>query len=170
MSKTMTRYDLHRETDDGLLSRLRELVSVANSTTADLLAHLAEIDERQLYAAQGYPSLFAYATSLGMSESAACKRIQCARLARRLPVIFEIVHKGDVHLSGLVVLARHLSEANHLELLAAARHKSKRQIEELVAARFPRPDEPARLRRFAFAARGNPAIERGGERCYNDRV
>jgi hypothetical protein len=139
---------LRRESNDDLLSHLRELISVSNSTTAEVLAHLAEIDSRSLFAAQGYSSLFTYAVSLGLSESAAYKRIQCARLARRFPVVFDVVASGDVHLSGLTVLSPHLTEDNHAELLAAARHMTKRQVEELVAARFPRPDAPNLLRRL----------------------
>lgn len=142
-----TRYDLQHETDDHLLEHLAGLIATSNSTTADVLAHLAEIDRRKLYAPQGYSSLFAYAMSLGLSESAVYKRIQCARLALRLPVVFAVVAKGEVHLSGLALLAPHLTEANHLELLAAARHQSKRRIEELVAAHVKPPDAPARLRR-----------------------
>ena len=95
-----TRYDLQHETDDHLLTHLSGLIAASNSTTADVLAHLAEIDRRKLYAPQGYSSLFAYAMSLGLSESAVYKRIQCARLARRLPVVFDVVAKGDVHLFG----------------------------------------------------------------------
>lgn len=147
-----TRYDLQHETDDHLLRRLAGLIATSNSTTADVLAHLAEIDRRKLYAPQGYSSLFAYAMSLGLSESAVYKRIQCARLALRWPVVFEVVAKGEVHLSGLALLAPHLTEANHLELLAAARHQSKRRIEELVAAHVNQPDAPPRLRRLPSKA------------------
>ena len=116
-----TRYDLQDEPSDQLLRGLEQLIARSNDTTADVLAHLAEIDARKLHAPQGYSSLFTYAVSLGLSESAAYKRIQCARLCRRLPVVFEVVARGDVHLSGLALLAPHLSEANQAELLAAAR-------------------------------------------------
>jgi hypothetical protein len=61
-------------------------------------------------------------------------------LARRLPLILERVAVGAIHLSGLTLLGPHLTEANHVELLDEARGKTKRRIEELVAARVPRSD------------------------------
>ena len=48
--------------------------------------------------------------------------------------------RGEIHLSGLGVLAAHLTDANHRELLANAAGKSKRAIEELIAARFSPKD------------------------------
>jgi hypothetical protein len=43
-----------------LLERLRELVRRGNAVEAELIAHLAEVDARQLYLEEGYPSMFAY--------------------------------------------------------------------------------------------------------------
>ena len=141
------RYSLIHHTDDQLLRSLEALIGKANNVTALVLAHLAEVDARMLFAKLGFPSLFAYATEgLGLSESSAFKRIQCARLSRRLPVVLDWVAAGDVHLAGLVVLAAHMTDDNHLQLLAAARRKSKRAVEEMIAARFPRPDVPQLLR------------------------
>src|SRR5262249_9087624 len=54
--------------------------------------------------------------------------------------------EGRVHLSGLSMMARYLSSATVDELLAAATHKSKAQIERLLAERFPKPDLPALVR------------------------
>jgi hypothetical protein len=108
---------------------------------ADVLAHLAEVDARKLYADRAYTSMFQYVVEhLGYSEGAARRRITAARLARRFPLVLERVAVGDIHLSGLCVIGPHLTEANHTELLDAARGKSKRRIEELVAARVPRSD------------------------------
>lgn len=63
-------------------------------------------------------------------------------------MVLDQLARGEIHLTGLVLLRDHLTESNHVELLAAARHKSKREIQELIAARFPRPDVPARIRRL----------------------
>ena len=46
----------------------------------------------------------------------------------------------------VLMLARHLTSGNADELLAAATHKSRFEIEQLLAERFPRPDLPERLR------------------------
>jgi hypothetical protein len=53
--------------------------------------------------------------------------------------------EGAIHLTGLVLLAPHLTEENHAELLARARFRTKREIEHLVAEIAPRADVPARI-------------------------
>ncbi len=62
---------------------------------------------------------------------------------------------GRVHLTGLAKLAPHLTRKNREGLLKQARHKSKRQIEEIVAALAPRPDAPSVMRKLP-ARRGEP--------------
>jgi hypothetical protein len=142
------RFFLHQHSDEDLLRQLSLLVAQDNARTADILAHLAEVDARDLYAQKGYSSLFAYATEvLGLSESAAYERIQSARTARRFPIVFGLVAAGKIHLAGVALLTPHLTEENHGELLDAATKKSKREIEELLAARFPKPDARTLLRR-----------------------
>ncbi len=67
-----------------------------NELTSDLLAHLAELDERRLYVELGFPSLFAYCKeSLGLSESSAGRRITAARVGRRFPGVFAAVARGE---------------------------------------------------------------------------
>jgi hypothetical protein len=51
-------------------------------------------------------------------------------------------------LSGIALLASHLTEDNVERVLAQTEHKSKRQIEELVAELAPKPDVPASIRRL----------------------
>ena len=107
---------------------------------AELLLLLGEIDERKLYAAQAYPSMFAFCLGeLGFSEDVACNRIAVARLARRLPRVLDFVRDGRVHLTGLRLLDSLLTNENLEDVLAAATRKSKREIEELVAQLSPRP-------------------------------
>ena len=59
---------------------------------------------------------------------------------------------GRLHLSGIALLAPHLSRDNRDVLLRRATHRSKRQIEELVAEVAPRPDVPALIRKAPGAA------------------
>ena len=51
-------------------------------------------------------------------------------------------------MAGAKLLAPALTPENHVELLDLARHKSKREIEKILADRAPRPDVPARIRRL----------------------
>jgi hypothetical protein len=110
-------------------------------TTAALLAHLAEVDARKLYLPAAYPSMFDYCVhELHLSEDAAYKRIQAARIARQFPALFEALADGQLHLSGVCLLAPYLTRENADLLLAAAAHRTKAEIESLLAQRFPRSE------------------------------
>jgi len=140
----MSRYTLGHLPDQTLLSGLRSLVSQDRATTALLVAHLGEVDARRLYAPAGYPSMYEYCVQeLHFSEQTAFKRIRVGRLARQFPAIYGMLADGRLHLSGLVTLSAYLTAENGDELLAAAVHRSKAQIEQLLAERFPQPDLPA---------------------------
>ena len=129
--------------DPALLHGLHQLVARECTTTAELLDHVAEVDARKLYLPAAYPSMFAYCVGeLRLSEDAAYKRIQAARAAARFPAIFDAVAEGRLHLSAVCLLAPHLTEDTAAGLLEAATHRSKSEIEKLLAARFPRPDLP----------------------------
>jgi hypothetical protein len=112
-----------------------------------LLSLLAELDLRKLYLALGYSSLFTYCTQvLHLSEPAAYSRITAARVARAYPTILTRLSSGDITLSTITLLAGHLADENHEALLDAARHRSKRDVERLVAALHPQPDIATSIR------------------------
>ncbi len=139
----MSRYTLTHLTDSTLLRDLKTLLSQERSATALLIAHLAEVDARRLYAPAGYPSLFNYCVEeLHFSEESACRRIRAARVAREYPAVFDLLADGRLHLTAVDLLAPHLTAQNADELLAAAAHKSRAGIERLLAERFPQPDLP----------------------------
>ena len=118
-------YALGSLSNDRLLADMAALLVADRATTAKLLAHIGEVDARKLYCARGYSSMHAYCTgALHLSEAAAYKRIVAARAARRFPVIYELVARGQVHVSGIAVLAPHLSADNHGQLLARATHQT----------------------------------------------
>ncbi|HKO47003.1 MAG TPA: hypothetical protein VJV79_04730, partial [Polyangiaceae bacterium] len=136
-----------------LLAGLSELVRQSNGLTAQLLAHLVELEERLLHLELGFSSLFAYCVeALGMSEGTAGRRVAAARVCRRFPDVFERVTRGELHLCALCALAPHLSAENAGGLFEACRGKTRRQIEELLAARFPRPDVREQIRRLPARA------------------
>src|SRR5262245_19385648 len=142
----MRRFSYSHDADHVLLRDTRALVGQDSETSAELIARLAEIDARKLYRAAGFSSMHAFCVGdFHLSEDAASKRIHAARAAREFPVLFAAVADGRLHLSAVVMLASHLHPWNVEELVAAAAHKSKSQIERLLAERFPRADLPARL-------------------------
>ncbi len=135
-----------------LLARVTHLAEREREATAALIAHLAELDARRLYLAEGCSSLFTYCTQvLHLSEHAAYGRVEAARAVRRFPVILERLAEGSVTLTTVGLLAAHLTPENHRELLDAARHQSKRQVEALVARLRPQPTVPASVRRLPTA-------------------
>jgi 5-methylcytosine-specific restriction endonuclease McrA len=134
-------YSLSNLSDETLLHGLAALVSRERKTIAELLAHLAEVDSRQLHLAAGYPSMQAYCVhALRLSEDMTWKRLQAARAARRFPALFEAVADGRLHLSGICLLAPRMSAENADELMKAAAGKTKGGIEIMLAGRFPRSE------------------------------
>jgi 5-methylcytosine-specific restriction endonuclease McrA len=153
----MTDYSLTHLSDHALLQGLAGLLAQDRLTTAAMLAHLAEVDERRLYLPAAYPSMYAWCVGeLGLSEDAAFKRIRAARAARRFPAIYGAVADGRLNLSTVVLLVPYLAPETAADLLAAAARKSKSELELLLAERFPRPDLPAQV--LALASPG-PAAE-----------
>jgi hypothetical protein len=143
--------------DDELLQRLSALLAQSRRVEWELVAHIGEVDERRLYAREACDSMFAYCTEvLHLSEHEAYLRIAAARAAREHPMLLAMLGDGRLHLSGIAKLAPHLTVANREELLERATHKSKRQIEVLVADLMPRPDVPASIRKLPDRSAGAP--------------
>jgi hypothetical protein len=122
--------------DEALLRDLARLITQDRMTTAEILAHIAEVDVRRLYAPAGYPSMHAYCVGeLRLSEDAASRRIQAARAARRVPALFGALAEGRLHLTAVCLLAPHVTERNAEELIEAAAHRGKAEIEAMLLRR-----------------------------------
>lgn len=135
--------------DRDLLTELERAADCERHATARLVALLMEVDSRKLYAGQGCSSLFTYCMQrLHLSEHAAYLRIEAARSAQRFPAILDKLSDGSLHLTAISLLGPHLTPANHVELLDSARHKSKREVEQLIARLRPQPDAPAIVRKL----------------------
>jgi hypothetical protein len=135
--------------NEALLSEVERLVKADRTVGAALLVHLGEVDARKLYLARGYNSMFTYCrAALGMSEAEAYLRMRAADVGRRFPLVLERFGSGGVHLSAIKLLAPHLTQDNHAQLLDRVRGKSKRGIEVIVAELAPKPDVPARMRKL----------------------
>ncbi|HUG51965.1 MAG TPA: hypothetical protein VMR21_00115 [Vicinamibacteria bacterium] len=142
--------------DDELLHRLSALLGQSRRIEWQLVAHIGEVDQRRLYAREACDSMFVYCTDvLHLSEHEAYLRIAAARAARDHPILLAMLADGRLHLSGIAKLAPHLTPANREVLLQRATHRSKRQIEALVAELAPRPDVPASIRKLPDRSRGD---------------
>jgi hypothetical protein len=141
--------NLSSVSDDELLRRLTDLLSQSRRVEIDLIDNIAEVDQRRLYLAQACSSMFAYCVEvLRLSEPEAYLRIAVGRAARRFPAIRAMLADGRLHLSGVALLAPHLTEENCDQVLPRAANRTKRQIEELIAALAPKPDTPPTIRKL----------------------
>jgi len=96
---------------------------------------------------------------LHFSEHAAYHRSEAARAARQFPVILDMLAEGAVTLTTVTLLRPHLTRQNHSALLDAARHKSKREVEQQVACLAPRSDERTVVRKLATGVQlASPAL------------
>jgi hypothetical protein len=134
--------------NDELLAGLQHFAASERRGTAQLVAHLVELETRGLHIKAAFTSLFAYCCeALHLSEDAAYNRIEAARAARRFPVILDLLDSGELSVTTARMLGRILTTENHTKVLAAASGQSKRAVEELVVQYAPRPDVPTSLRK-----------------------
>ncbi len=153
-------------TDEQLLLNVKALAARERESTAQLIVSLAELDARRLYLGEGFPSLFAYCTHvLHLSEHAAYGRIEAVRAVHRFPVILDHLADGAVTLTTVCLLAPLLTSENHEALLAAARHKSRREVEQIVAMTRPMPDVPAVVRKLPPSLSQSAAVALTLDEC-----
>ena len=142
-----------------LVDKIAALTSIARESTAELIAHLVELERRNLHLACGFDSLFGYCRHvLRFSEHESYQRMQAAHIAARFPVILPLLADGRLHLAGVRLLAPHLEDEDHLALIGGALGKSKRKIEELLARWFPKPDVPTSIRKVPAPRAAAPAV------------
>jgi len=128
---------------DVLLRETTEFTKQERWVTARLLVRLAAVEKRELYAPCGYSSMWEYCLGeLQMSEDAASRRLWAARKCREFPALFDALADGRIHLTAVHTLATHLVPGNVDELIAAATGKTKAQLREWLACRFPQPAVP----------------------------
>jgi hypothetical protein len=149
---------VRENSDEKLVHELKDLLARDCALEADLLVYIGEVDHRGLYRDEGCSSMFAYCTRiLHLAEGPAYRRIHVARAAREFPLLLEKLRSGEVHLSALSLLVGKLTEENVEELLAAATHKTKREVEAMLADREPKPDAASRIRQVPPSSGSRPA-------------
>lgn len=139
----------NRFTDARLIDEMPRLIATECGATAMLVAALAEFDTRRLWLPLGYSSLFNYCVhGLTLTEDAACSRIEAARASRKFAPVLAGLLNGELSLTAVRMLAPHLTQANHVRMLEEARHKTKRDIELLIAKANPQPPVPSAVRKL----------------------
>jgi 5-methylcytosine-specific restriction endonuclease McrA len=129
--------------DEELVSQLASLCLEGRRLVARVIVHLTEVEDRGVDKKAACSSMWDFCLRrLGMSEGETSRRLNAVKLVRRFPSLLGRIERGEIHLSTLKILGRHLDESNLDELLEAARGKTRMQVKELVASRHPRPDAP----------------------------
>src|SRR5207253_4307269 len=168
------------------------LTGQERTVLARLLAYLGEVEERRLDLQSACSSLFDFCLRrLGMSEDEACRRVAAARIVRRFPVALGMIARGEIHLTGLLLLRDHLTPERGEGLLReAARaldagkspvHLLQRGSDELVVGALCRLGFQLRQARRAlrivgerrpgrrptqsrrYSAKGSPCLPREGD-------
>src|SRR3970282_1796771 len=86
--------------DTELVARVQDLAVRERGAMVLLVAHLAELDTRDVHFRAGHGSLFPSSGDvLGLSEQEPYNRIAVARAARRFPVILELLEGGAFSLT-----------------------------------------------------------------------
>ena len=138
---------LSQLSDDALVVATQRLLAHDCVGAAELIAHLAEIDLRKLYRPAGYPAMYLYCVhELHMSEGVAYRRVRAARVVRHFPSVLAAIADGRLHLDAVKLLAKHFRRGNVDLLIAAATHRTSREVAVLIAERFPSPDVPTAIR------------------------
>jgi 5-methylcytosine-specific restriction endonuclease McrA len=150
-----------------LVKQLERACADANALTVRIIHLLNEVEERSIYLREACSSMFDYCVRhLRMSEGVAYLRLAAARLVQKFPSLARRIERGDIHLSGLLELRKHLTAENYDELVDAVRGMSKRQIIEFLMSRERRavqPPGPAKLRKLPKMKTANaiaPTLER----------
>jgi len=145
--------------DGELVAAVARLAGSERAATVALIAHLAELYGRRLHERAGFSSLFTYCIEvLRLSEQEAYDRMKAAKVARRFPAVLELLTSRRIHLTTVRLLAPHLTRDNCAALLAEASGKRKRQVQELLARRFPQPVAAPSIRKVPAREARAPVV------------
>lgn len=139
----MHTHSLAHLSDAELLTSTRRLVGASNHLLAALLTHLAEVETRGIHRTRACSSLYTYCIyELRFSEDAAARRSSAAKLVIRFPALLDAVANGELHLTGLLMIGPHLTLENHVDVLARAKFRTKKELSKLVRELNPLPQVP----------------------------
>jgi len=132
----MHRYSRMHLTPADAMRSLETIDLEEKSRIAEGIALIAVLDQRRDFLAAGYSSMRSYCMDrLRMSEDKALRRIQVARVALRVPGLFEHLADGRLTVTTAAVLAPHLGPETATELLERASFRSKAEIVQMLAER-----------------------------------
>jgi hypothetical protein len=125
--------------DLDLLRRTARLAETEREHCAWLVAHLAEVDRRELALQAGFPSLFKYARHhLRLSDAKALERVAAARLSRHFPETPQKIMSGELSLDSATDLWRAFQEEER-RTRPSLLHAEAKAREQAIAPPLPLP-------------------------------
>lgn len=120
--------------------QFESIASIEHAATMKVLHFINDLDRRKSYLDLGYSSVFDYCVrKIGYSRSAAGRRIQAARCARRYPVLFGMLRNREVTFSAAALIEPILNDDNRDFILGRIRGASHRDVERIVSEYRPAP-------------------------------
>ena len=132
--------------NNSLVTKLRSLIKEEREISLKILELINEAERRRLHLELGFPSLFEWLTrELGYSAAAAMRRIDSARLLRKVPTIAKQIESGKLNLTNLArvqsaIRAEEKRTGKQIEpeqLVNAIEGKTSREVEQHLAQTFP---------------------------------
>ncbi len=137
---------LRKSSDQIIVAGTKQWVLRERFSTAMLITHLAEVAAKRLFIDRTH-SMFSYCVDeLGLEPGCVWTRLQVANCCRKFPELLDALAEGSINLSVAALLAPALTHENKGSLIAAAKGKSKRVVEEVLADLHPKDPAPARIR------------------------
>lgn len=134
--------DIKRLSDKELLARTAQVALRERKVTLELMRYLGEVDRRQLYLEQGYPSLYDFTIKdLKVSQGGAYRRLQAMRLLRELPEIESKVVEGKHTVSTVAKVQSAMGNAppeDKLAMLKKLEGKSCREVDRELSRSNPK--------------------------------
>ncbi|MBX3040354.1 MAG: HNH endonuclease [Bdellovibrionaceae bacterium] len=129
---------------------MKRLAATERKITHVILLHLCEIEERRLYLKDGYDGMYTYLTQgLGYSEAGAYRRLQSARLLRRIPEAAANLENGSLNLSQMTQVQKELqaqtkkglslSAERTKDLLKKLENQNSQETQRTLALEFDSP-------------------------------
>ena len=135
--------------NEELEASLAGLLGAGARVEARIVAHLAEVEARRWHLLVGCSSLYDYCHKrLGLSDYEAFTRIAAARVARKYPIVFQMLERRALHLTAICEIRDFLTAENHRELLEQVSGRTKLQVREVLARWFPQADLPSSMKKL----------------------
>ena len=125
--------DLSAMNDDALASAVSTLAAHIHAATYRLLTLIAELDRREVWAAQGALSCAHWLSwACGIDTHTAREKVRVARALTELPLLSEALAKGELGYSKARALTRIATSENEVDLLNIGLHGTAQHVEKFV--------------------------------------